>query len=63
MLYISHRFPEVFANCDALTVLRDGKHVKTLSMSSTRESRGSWLGWSAESCSRFIARKSHLAMK
>ncbi len=38
MLYISHRFPEVFANCDAVTVLRDGKHVKTLSMSSTRES-------------------------
>jgi ABC-type uncharacterized transport system ATPase subunit len=30
MLYISHRFPEVFANCDFVTVLRDGKHVKTL---------------------------------
>jgi ABC-type sugar transport system ATPase subunit len=38
MLYISHRFPEVFANCDAVTVLRDGKHVKTLPMSSTKES-------------------------
>ena len=38
MLYISHRFPEVFANCDAVTVLRDGKHVKTLPMKSTRES-------------------------
>ena len=38
MLYISHRFPEVFANCDVVTVLRDGKHVKTLPMKSTRES-------------------------
>ncbi len=38
MLYISHRFPEVFANCDAVTVLRDGKHVKTLPIKSTRES-------------------------
>ena len=38
MLYISHRFPEVFANCDFVTVLRDGKHVKTLPMASTRES-------------------------
>ena len=38
MLYISHRFPEVFANCDAVTVLRDGKHVKTLPTSSTKES-------------------------
>ena len=38
MLYISHRFPEVFANCDVVTVLRDGKHVKTLPMSATKES-------------------------
>jgi ABC-type sugar transport system ATPase subunit len=37
MLYISHRFPEVFANCDAVTVLRDGKHVKTKTMASTSE--------------------------
>ncbi|HEY0791922.1 MAG TPA: sugar ABC transporter ATP-binding protein [Chthoniobacterales bacterium] len=37
MLYISHRFPEVFANCDAVTVLRDGKHVRTKPMKSTSE--------------------------
>ncbi|MBW0001408.1 MAG: sugar ABC transporter ATP-binding protein [Verrucomicrobia bacterium] len=37
MLYISHRFPEVFANCDVVTVLRDGKHVRTKPMTSTSE--------------------------
>ena len=37
MLYISHRFPEVFANCDAVTVLRDGKHVRTKLMKETSE--------------------------
>jgi ribose transport system ATP-binding protein/rhamnose transport system ATP-binding protein len=37
MLYISHRFPEVFSNCDAVTVLRDGKHVKTKTMDTTSE--------------------------
>ena len=37
MLYISHRFPEVFANCDAVTVLRDGKHVRTKTMATTNE--------------------------
>src|ERR1700722_19521738 len=37
MLYISHRFPEVFANCDAVTVLRDGKHVRTKTMNTTSE--------------------------
>ena len=30
MLYISHRMREVFALCDAVTVLRDGRHVKTM---------------------------------
>jgi len=29
MLYISHRLPEVFDLCDAVTVLRDGRHVAT----------------------------------
>ncbi|MDR5806247.1 MULTISPECIES: sugar ABC transporter ATP-binding protein [unclassified Caballeronia] len=29
ILYISHRMREVFDNCDAVTVLRDGKHVRT----------------------------------
>src|ERR1700733_11918853 len=37
MLYISHRFPEVFANCNAVTVLRDGKHVRTKTMETTSE--------------------------
>jgi ABC-type sugar transport system ATPase subunit len=37
MLYISHRFPKVFANCNALTVLRDGKHVRTKTMETTSE--------------------------
>ena len=29
MLYVSHRMPEIFSLCDAITVLRDGKHVLT----------------------------------
>jgi ABC-type sugar transport system ATPase subunit len=29
MIYISHRMGEVFALCDAVTVLRDGRHVAT----------------------------------
>jgi ribose transport system ATP-binding protein/rhamnose transport system ATP-binding protein len=35
MLYISHRMPEVFSICDAVTVLRDGRHVKTLRLAET----------------------------
>lgn len=29
MIYISHRMPEIFRLCDAVTVLRDGRHVVT----------------------------------
>ncbi|MGD0104542.1 MAG: sugar ABC transporter ATP-binding protein [Rhodopila sp.] len=29
ILYISHRMREVFDNCDTVTVLRDGRHVRT----------------------------------
>jgi rhamnose transport system ATP-binding protein len=29
ILYISHRLPEIFALCDAITTLRDGHHVAT----------------------------------
>ncbi|MBI2510384.1 MAG: L-arabinose ABC transporter ATP-binding protein AraG [Opitutae bacterium] len=29
ILYVTHRMEEVFALCDACTVLRDGKHVRT----------------------------------
>ena len=29
MLYVSHRMPEIFALCDTITVLRDGRHVVT----------------------------------
>jgi rhamnose transport system ATP-binding protein len=29
ILYISHRLPEIFALCDAITTLRDGRHVAT----------------------------------
>ena len=35
MLYISHRMREVFALCDAVTVLRDGRHVKTMPLAGT----------------------------
>jgi ABC-type sugar transport system ATPase subunit len=29
ILYISHRLPEIFSLCDAISVLRDGRHVAT----------------------------------
>ncbi len=35
ILYISHRMREVFANCDVVTVLRDGRHVRTLRLADT----------------------------
>ena len=31
ILYVSHRMEEIFAICDAATVLRDGRHVETFS--------------------------------
>jgi ABC-type sugar transport system ATPase subunit len=37
VLYISHRLPEVFSLCQVLTVLRDGKHVRTVKTSETTE--------------------------
>jgi ABC-type sugar transport system ATPase subunit len=33
IVYISHRLPEIFALCDAITVLRDGAHIATGSAS------------------------------
>jgi ABC-type sugar transport system ATPase subunit len=35
ILYISHRMREVFANCDTVTVLRDGRHVRTVPLART----------------------------
>ena len=37
ILYISHRLPEVFLLCDTITVLRDGRHVRTVARSATTE--------------------------
>lgn len=37
ILYISHRLPEVFSLCDTLTVLRDGRHVRTVPIEETTE--------------------------
>ncbi len=37
MLYISHRMREVFALCDAITILRDGQHVRTMSLADTSQ--------------------------
>lgn len=36
-LYVSHRMPEIFRLCDAVTVLRDGRHVATQPASSLDE--------------------------
>ena len=37
ILYISHRLPEVFSLCEVLTVLRDGKHVRTVRTKETTD--------------------------
>lgn len=38
MLYVSHRLDEIFALCDAVTVLRDGRHVDTQPVAAIDES-------------------------
>jgi ABC-type sugar transport system ATPase subunit len=35
ILYISHRMREVYAICDTVTILRDGKHVRTMPLATT----------------------------
>ncbi len=35
ILYISHRMREIFDNCDVVTVLRDGHHVRTTRLTET----------------------------
>src|SRR3954463_12289597 len=37
-IYVSHRMPEIFRLCDAVTILRDGRHVATRATSSLTES-------------------------
>lgn len=39
VLYVSHRMDEIFRLCDAVTVLRDGRHVATERISETNENR------------------------
>jgi ABC-type sugar transport system ATPase subunit len=35
VVYISHRIPEIFAICDRVTVLRDGRHIQTVPIGDT----------------------------
>ncbi len=37
MIYISHKFDEIFALADTITVLRDGRHIDTMPASQTSE--------------------------
>jgi ABC-type sugar transport system ATPase subunit len=37
-IYVSHRMPEIFALCDTVTVLRDGRHVGTVPIEAITES-------------------------
>lgn len=39
VIYVSHRMEEIFRLCDAITVLRDGKHVITEKISATNRER------------------------
>ncbi|MFP5489783.1 MAG: sugar ABC transporter ATP-binding protein [Acidimicrobiia bacterium] len=36
IIYISHRIPEIFAICDRVTTLRDGKHIDTVAITDIR---------------------------
>jgi len=35
IIYITHRMAEIFANCDRVTVLRDGRYIKTMNVAET----------------------------
>lgn len=37
IIYISHRLEEIFTICDTVSVLKDGKHVKTMPVSETNQ--------------------------
>lgn len=37
IIYISHRMEEIFKLCDRVTVLKDGKYIKTLNAKETKE--------------------------
>jgi len=39
VIYVSHRLEEIFRLCDAVTVLRDGRHVVTESITATNPDR------------------------
>jgi ABC-type sugar transport system ATPase subunit len=39
IVYVSHRMPEIFALCDAITVLRDGRYVATQQTAETDQSQ------------------------
>ncbi len=39
LIYVSHRMDELFAVCDAITVLRDGRHVATEAIGATSPDR------------------------
>ena len=38
-IYVSHRMPEIFALCDAVSVLRDGQHVATRAINDLTEAQ------------------------
>ena len=39
VIYVSHRLEEIFRLCDAVTVLRDGRHVATEKIAATNQER------------------------
>ena len=60
ILYVSHRMAEIFELCNSVTVLRDGKHVKTttdLSTTSTAEIVSTMVGRSIKDIYGYRDRK------
>ena len=35
LIYVSHRLPEIFSQCDTISVLRDGRHVASMPVTQT----------------------------
>lgn len=65
ILYISHKMDEVFRSSDRITILRDGRHVRTLNRTETtpREITHLMVGRDIEACQRETHRSSETILE